>query len=273
MIIKKEWRILTIGDGDLSFSNALLTHHQPAALTATVYDSLTTMSEKYGDHFFQQLNSRGEQILFEFDVTNEQSWIALQKNSFDLVIFQFPLLPAFSSLSEYQTRCAVSNVNTLNRRLLRDFLVNSFTHFLDPKGQQLCYITSKDVKPYRQWNIENALHIQTDIDYLGSLPFDIKMFPDYKIRNVDRDKHVKDTKGVTYVWSRRKTHAITEKLSTAQFQHADCCTACRAGPFTTTRDRVQHNKSGKHLQMMEFERLWLLDLSSNLVNRPIHNET
>ena len=179
------------------------------------------------------------------------------------MIFQFPLLPAFNSFSEYKNRCADSNPNILNRRLLRSFLINSANHFLDPNGQQLCFITSKDVKPYRQWNIENALHLQSDIHYLGSIPFDIKMFPGYRVRNVDRDKHVKDTKGLTYVWSRKKEHAIADKLQAAQYQGENYCTACRAGPFSTELDKIEHKQSKKHLQMMEFERLWQTDIASN----------
>ncbi|HEY7865502.1 MAG TPA: class I SAM-dependent methyltransferase [Psychromonas sp.] len=259
MIIKKEWRVLTVGDGDLSFSNALLSH-QPAALTATVYDSLATMSAKYGDHFQQQLSAKKIPLIFEFDLTNPKSWIGLQKNSFDLVIFQFPLLPAFRSFSEYQERGKDVNFNTLNRRLLRRFLVNSFKHFLDPDGQQLCFITSKDVKPYREWNIENSLHLQTDINYLGSINFEIADFPGYKIRNVERDKFVKDTKGTTYVWSSKKQHHISAALQGALYQEDNLCSACRAGPFIRQEDRINHNQSKRHTQMMEFERLWLEDL-------------
>jgi len=262
MIIEKQWRILTVGDGDLSFSNALL-NHQPAALTATVYDSLTTMSDKYGDNFYQQLKMKNIPVLFDFDVCNAKSWAGLAKNSFDLVIFQFPLLPAFSSFSEYQKRCANININTLNRRLLRDFLINSFNHFLDPNGQQLCFITSKDVQPYSQWNIENSLNLHTDIYYLGSIPFMLKKFPGYKVRNVDRDKHVKDTKGVTYVWSRQQNHTISGELKVAQFQGADYCTACRAGPFSTPADRAEHNQSKKHMKMMQLEKLWMTDIKDN----------
>ena len=260
MIINKQWRILTIGDGDLSFSNALFKHYQPRSLTATVYDSLTTLSGKYGDQFYQQLNADNVQVLFEFDICNKDSWKQLLKNSFDVVIFQFPLLPAFNSFSEYKKRCADSNPNILNRRLLRHFLINSFKHFLDPDGEQLCFITSKDVKPYRQWNIENALHLQTDIHYLGSMPFDIEMFPGYKVRNVDRDKHVKDTQGVTYMWSQQEKNPIAKKLQAAQCQGDNYCTACRAGPFSTDLDLIEHNKSRKHLQMMEFEKLWLAEI-------------
>ena len=265
MIINKQWRILTIGDGDLSFSNALLKKHRPASLTATVYDSLASLSGKYGDLFYQQLKAENIPVLFEVDVCNKYSWEGLVKNSFDVVIFQFPLLPAFSSYSEYKNRCANLNPNILNRRLLRHFLMNSFNHFLDPNGQQLCFITSKDVKPYRQWNIENALHLQTDIHYLGAIPFDIKMFPGYRIRNVDRDKHVKDTRGITYAWSKQKKHPIVNKLQTAQYQGDNYCSACRAGPFSTESDAIEHKQSKKHLQMMEFEKLWLADIENSKI--------
>ncbi|WP_372881376.1 class I SAM-dependent methyltransferase [Psychromonas sp.] len=259
MIIKKEWRILTVGDGDLSFSNALLSH-QPKALTASVYDSLATLSGKYGDHFYRQLAANNTPVFFEFDVTKPASWGALPKHSFDLVIFQFPLLPAFRSFSEYQEQAQEISLNTLNRRLLRTFLINAFNHFLDPDGQQLCFITSKDVKPYREWNIENALHLQTDISYLGSVNFEIADFPGYKIRNVERDKFVRDTRGTTYVWGKTKHHEISPELQSPLYQDNHFCTACRAGPFTREEDRMEHSQSKRHKQMMEFEALWLEDL-------------
>ena len=47
MYINPKWRILTIGDGDLSFSVSLLKNYQPRALTATVFDSQLSLSTKY----------------------------------------------------------------------------------------------------------------------------------------------------------------------------------------------------------------------------------
>ncbi|WP_354624990.1 class I SAM-dependent methyltransferase [Psychromonas sp. MME2] len=261
MILEKNWRILTIGDGDLSFSNALQTTYGPATLTATVYDSLEAMRDKYDDLFYQQLTENKIQVLFEFDVTAPKTWQGLTKHSFDLVIFQFPLLPGFKSLEEYKARCNGINVNTLNRALLRSFLVHSFAHFLDPKGQQLCFITSKDVNPYRQWNIENALHIDTDIHYLGSSPFNIDNFPNYRVRNVDRDKHVKDTRGITYAWSLHKNHSLAKQLTPAMYQLNNCCSMCQVGPFINEVDRNKHNNSVKHKKMVEFEKLWAIKLS------------
>jgi len=262
MIIKKKWRILTVGGGDLSFSHSLFKYHQPAHLTATVYDSLNTMTTKYSENGYIALNETNVPLLFNFDVTDKNSWSTLKKQQFDVVIFQFPLLPAFQSFDEYKARGLQVSINTLNRSLLRDFLKNAFRYFLDPKGEQLCFITSKDVKPYREWNIENALHQQTDFHYIGSSLFEIKHFPEYKVRNVDRDKHVRDTKGRTYVWSLDQHHVIKDELDGPIYQQGNCCTICRAGPFTTELDRAEHNASKKHQQMLQFETLWLAQLAT-----------
>lgn len=256
MIIKKEWRILTVGDGDLSFSYSLHKYHQPNQLTATVYDSQSTMTNKYSDNAYQSLKKANVPLLFGFDVTDSNSWTDLKKNQFDVVIFQFPLLPAFRSYDEYQEQGKGVSINTLNRDLLRTFLKHAFQYFLDPNGEQLCFITSKDVKPYREWNIENALHQLTDFHYLGSSLFDINNFPEYKVRNVDRDKHVRDTKGRTYVWSLQQDHALKSALDKPIYRDDNCCTICRAGPFSTELDRVEHNASKKHQQMLQFEALW-----------------
>lgn len=261
MIINKTWRILTVGDGDLSFSHSLHKHHKPASLTATVYDSFETMTTKYSENAYNALTEDKVPLLFGFDVTAPESWSTLKKQQFDVVIFQFPLLPAFRSFDEYKQHGEKVSVNTLNRSLLRTFLKNAFKHFLDPKGEQLCFITSKDVKPYREWNIENALHQQTDFYYLGSSLFDITHFPDYKVRNVDRDKHVRDTQGRTYVWSLKEDHSLKTALDGAVYQEQGCCTLCRAGPFTTQQDREEHNVSKKHQQMLQFETLWSAHIS------------
>lgn len=256
MYINPKWRILTVGDGDLSFSVSLLQHHNPHQLTATIFDDYQTLSEKYGDEHFQQLQKHACPIFTGVDVTDPESWSALPRHSFDLVIFQFPLLPGFASVGEFQDKCANVSVNLLNRRLLRQFLQSSFAHFLDPKGAQLCFITSKDVKPYREWNIEYALTPGTDINYVGAMPFDIANFPGYRIRNVDRDKHVKETKGTTYIWSLKEHTELDDKLTQPKPLEGDHCTFCRAGPFTSAQHRKEHENSKKHQRMQFFDKQW-----------------
>ena len=271
MILNKQCRILTIGDGDLSFSYSLQKYHSPLSLTATVFDPHKTLQKKYGDVFYQKLQQENVSVLFNFDVTDKSTWENLTKNSFDIVIFQFPLLPAFSSFSDYQSSFLSRDkkdkntiVNTLNRKLLHTFLMHAEKYFLDKNGEQLCYITSKDVKPYREWNIEHSLAMKTNLHYLGSSNFDISLFPEYKVRNVDRDKHVRDTKAQTYVWSFNNNHPLKNKLQPAIFQEDNCCQCCRAGPFTTLQEKSEHEKSRKHQKMQDFEQAWESELNKEL---------
>lgn len=269
MYINPDWRILTIGDGDLSFSAAILKHHQPRALTATVFDDLAQLGLKYGDSFYQQLQQANIAVHTCFDVTKPDSWHQLSKQTFDLVIFQFPLIPGFKSKAQFEAQCLQYqppiSVNTLNRNLLRQYIVNCFNHFLDPKGQGLCYITSKDVKPYREWDIETGLlynlaEPQQNIQYQGQMPFNINKFPNYQIRNVDRDKHVKDTQGNVYVFSQQPQPQLAHQLKLPTYadpkQSDSYCRLCRVGPFFSAADKLDHAKSKRHQKMLGFEQQW-----------------
>ena len=256
MYINPSWRILIVGDGDLSFSLSLWRHHKPRQLVATVLDSVEALTEKYGSKHLEQLQQEGCPVFTEFDVLRPESWHSLELGRFDAVIFQFPLLPGFRSKQEFQARCAHGSVNTLNRYLLRRFLIHSFDHFLDPCGAQLSLITSKDVKPYRAWNIENALIRETGISYLGSMPFQIEQFPGYRIRHVDADRHVKETQGITYAWSLQAEHELTDRLTPAGFQGEQCCAMCRVGPFKTEDDKQRHLSSRRHQMMQTYEAQW-----------------
>ncbi len=265
MFINPDWRILTIGDGDLSFSASLLKNYHPRALTATVYDSRLSLSTKYSQQYLQQLRSSHCSVLTDFDVTNEASWGRLTRHQFDLVIFQFPLIPAFSNADDFHQQCKNISLNTLHRRLLRRYLINCFDYFLAKDGAQLAFITSKDVKPYRQWNIEHSLIVNTNIHYQGSMIFNLDNFPDYHIRNVDRDKYVKSTDSITYVFSRLAKTELEHRLlkpSLASKQN-NYCLLCRVGPFSTEQDKKIHFATNKHRKMQQYERQWLDDLSNN----------
>lgn len=262
MYINPSWRILTVGDGDLSFSLALQRHHRPAQLTATIYDPLATLTSKYGNDNYLQLVNSDCQVLTGFDVTDPLSWRDLNHQQFDLIIFQFPLIPAFGSQALFQQQQA--GANTLNRRLLRAFLLNSHNHFLDPNGAQLAVITSKDVKPYREWNIEHSLALNSELNYLGSMTFNAADFPGYQVRNVDRDKFVKDTQGISYFWSPQAMPAeLEERLTPPQYTGEHYCPMCRVGPFGNPQDQQSHQLSKRHLRMAGFEQLWLDDLNQS----------
>lgn len=265
MYINPDWRILTVGDGDLSFSASLLKHYQPAHLTATAFDQQAVLTAKYGSKYIDELTQQGCQILTGFDVTDCQSWGGLKQHDADVVIFQFPLVPAFSSFAQYQQQCANSSVNMLNRFLLRRYLLHCFEFFLAENGANLAFITSKEVKPYSHWNVEEAIIKKTAINYIGKMPFDIAKFPDYKIRNVDRDKHVKSTTSYTYVYSSKPYQEIdTTKLNIAPYiRQNNYCALCKVGPFSNEIDKKNHENSKKHQQMLAFDTEWSLFLASD----------
>ena len=260
MYINPAWRILTIGDGDLSFSHSLLKNYHPQNLTATIFDDHSSLNTKYGMSNFEKLQAKGCEVLTSFDVTNNQTWGQLSQHQFDAVLFQFPLIPAFNSIEVFKQQCLNISLNTLHRRLLRNYLLNCFDHFLDANGAQLAFITSKDVKPYRQWNIEHSLTINSDINYLGSMEFEIEKFPGYKIRNVDRDKHVKNTQGITYVFSRRVDTELDKIITKPKYLDNNYCSYCRVGPFFTEKDKQNHLVSKKHQKMALLEQQWLNDI-------------
>ncbi len=261
MQLQSNWRILTVGDGDLSFSRALRQHHNCQHLVASIYDPLPVMLAKYDAQAYQALCQLETPVWDNFDVTQPESWRELTPQSFDLVLFQFPLLPGFTSRNAFEQECAGYSVNTLNRALLRRYLQHCMTSFLDPLGAQLCVVTSKDVKPYRGWHIE-SLHHGTGAHYLGSTPFDIAQFPGYRVRHVDEDRHVKETRGISYFWSAQADHPIRATLTPNPYQDEHCCTACRVGPFTSEEDRLRHQQSRRHQVMEGYEQQWQRYLES-----------
>ena len=253
MYLNPDWRILTVGDGDLSFSNALNKALKPHTLVASTYDSEATITTKYADNAFTALDGAGVSILTEFDVTQPSAWQRLDRQKFDLVIFQFPLIPAFKDQTAFEQQ---ASANTLNRALLHQFIKYANHYALDESGPQLCYITSKDVKPYLHWNIEGSLAQGLNANYIGQMPFDITLFSGYKIRNVDRDKHVKDTSGITYVFSPSENNQLRPKLTYPNYLTDNHCALCRAGPFCFEEDQKKHFNGKKHLQMQSLENDW-----------------
>ncbi|OHU84255.1 MULTISPECIES: Rossmann-like fold-containing protein [Pseudoalteromonas] len=254
MIIDPKWRVLTVGDGDLSFSHALQARLSTGQLTASTYDNEQTIRNKYQDHALDLISGTCSQYLSEFDVTSINSWQRLAQPRFDLVIFQFPLLPAFADQQAFAQQ--QYSINTLNRGLLRQFIDNAYRFALDPQGPMLCYITSKDVKPYCEWDLEGSLCVNSKMSYLGQHPFDITQFPGYKIRNVDRDKHVKDTSGITYVFSTKANPTLQEQLYIPRYLQDNHCSFCRAGPFHSEADAQAHKNSKKHRTMLTHQQHW-----------------
>jgi hypothetical protein len=92
------------------------------------------------------------------------------------------------------------------------------------------------------------------------MPFNIGYFEGYKIRNVDRDKHVKDTSGITHVFSPKASNELntelTSLLTKPRYLAPNHCALCRVGPYMAIEDESKHLNAKKHQQMLRLEQDW-----------------
>jgi hypothetical protein len=233
-------RIITIGDGDLSFSLALSKRNEVAEVCATVLDSEHELRGKYQHNAINELKNAGHKVLFGVDITKPELIKNRSPQEFDLAIFQFPLVPNAGPRRPGQSWHQGAGSNLLNRQLLRAFLLNSAELLLAPEGARLCYVTSKDVKPYCDWNIESLGEPKPNevaaLKYVGKMPFNPGEFPGYRVRNVDRDKQVKSTAAITYVWTDNPQSAGNLDLTEPKTDMPRYCRLCDIGPVPDEQD-------------------------------------
>lgn len=101
---KETDRILLVGEGDFSFTRALLTHPTllnvilPKNVTASAYDSEEECFSKYSGAkgIVQDLRERGTEILFGVDATALEKCKILRKRKWDRIVWNFPHAGAFN---------------------------------------------------------------------------------------------------------------------------------------------------------------------------------
>eukprot|EP00667_Euglena_gracilis_P013302 EG_transcript_13700 len=144
-------RILVIGDGNFSFSHALVTRLGAGGnVTATGYDTQAATDRKYGDAaaFLLACHRRGCRILFGVDATRLSCYEDFAGQCFDFIVFNFPHTGS--------QQHGVSNEQVLrsirdNQRLLRKFLRHARS-LVEPVGGEV-HITLKRCQPYTDWDL------------------------------------------------------------------------------------------------------------------------
>lgn len=260
MYLSNSWNVITVGDGDLSFSQALLKKCPGIHVCTTVLDSEHQLREKYKDNAIDSLKNAQQSIVYGVDIIRPDSFTNRLQNRFDLAIFQFPLVPNAGPRRPGQSWHQSNDSNLMNRKLLHAFLQNAAKLLLSPEGARLCYITSKDVKPYCDWNIEalgNDHNGQpSPMEYIGQMPFNPNEFPGYRIRNVDRDKQVKSTAAITYVWTDNTNQPLSKTLQKPNFASDEYCQLCGVGPIQTAKDWQAHLNSRLHKRRLNYQLQW-----------------
>jgi len=160
--------LLTLGDGDFSFSLSLVHgHHRPDRLYATSYESLQSITSIYQncDSILQTLSSSGVQTFHDVDAANIAATIAIPKAHFDVVVWNFPCIAAITAGSDGQ----VTEIEA-NKTLLRKFFSN-VGQFLKVRGRREVHITHKTIEPFSWWGLTD-IAVECGWIYRGSLIFD-----------------------------------------------------------------------------------------------------
>lgn len=166
-----EKRVLTVGDGDFSFSLSLA-EQGVSSLVATSYESGESVTRTYPtvSHTLPTLRDLRVPIHHDVDATNIQvSCPALDAHLkyFDIIVWNFPCV------AEVKGADGQSDLQNVNKQLLRDFFDNAKKYLVD--GGEI-HVTHKTIEPFCWWGIIE-LGIASGLYYHGSVVFDRCLFP------------------------------------------------------------------------------------------------
>ncbi|KAJ6264893.1 hypothetical protein Dda_1046 [Drechslerella dactyloides] len=180
--------VLLIGEGDFSFSNAVLTASlttPPGTLTATTNESEATTLLKYpqAESHITHLRTLAHRVVFSVDATKPLPK-ALKQTTYDAILFNFPHTGGLTTAVDRQVRA--------NQQLLLSFLTNVKPH-LSPGG--VVAITLFDGQPYAQWDVRGLAKV-TGYSCRRSFKFDAGLYPGYRhVRTIGNRDREGDWKG------------------------------------------------------------------------------
>ncbi|KAF3769649.1 hypothetical protein M406DRAFT_231753, partial [Cryphonectria parasitica EP155] len=166
--------ILLVGEGDLSFSRALVEHHYCEHVTATVLDrNLDELVEKYSHvkENVEIIEGEGGKVIYGVDAKKMGPWAKKSgKESvgiFDRIIFNFPHTGGKSTDVNRQVR--------YNQELLVEFFKRALLS-LAPGGTVI--VTLFEGEPYTLWNIRD-LGRHSGLQVERSFRFQASAYPGY----------------------------------------------------------------------------------------------
>lgn len=181
--------VLTVGDGDFSFSLALARillgdecNSHKGRLIVSSYESLSTLKSTYPNiqETLSLLQSLGAQVLFQVDATclHENKTLGdIQKRKdffFHRVIWNFPCT------AEPNGQDGQNGEMDRNKEMVRQF-VDCSNEILDPISGEI-HMAHKTKPPYDQWMLQNMASHCPAISYLGRVVVDRSCFPPYTPR-------------------------------------------------------------------------------------------
>ncbi len=235
-------KILTIGDGDLTFSLALArlfhkanknkedTRKDSISIVATSYESLSTLQKIYPsirDTISELQQYKFVQIVYEVDATNLRNTLPNEvkdKFKFHRIVWNFPCT------AEKNGQDGQNNEMDQNKKLIEKFVHNCIP-FMDEMVASEIQMIHKTKPPYDQWKIEQVAldgwsKDDCPLEYKGRIVFDKCLLPPYVPRKALDKKSFPCHDACLYIlgWkdlSRASNHMVCDIMPTIP-QHQAC---------------------------------------------------
>eukprot|EP00961_Rhodomonas_salina_P255506 3453252-Rhodomonas_salina.2 len=263
MTTRREYKCLTVGDGDFSFSLALVRSSKCGgeSLLATSYDSFDGVVRKYGEAAesnVKALVDAGAVVQHGVDATQlEETLLA------DVVVeevhFMHPLIDAGDSdrLARSGVIACNSDVIIQNRLLVLRFLRSAQKLLARPIGE--IKVTVKDVYPYSWWRVGRLAEFAPPLRLKRVECFVLESFPGYVSRTVDRDGILPVESASSYVFGHldeTEDDGAPAAASSSTIKDAVFfCDTCDK-TFTSDGDRSRHLGNRKHNARSHLEERW-----------------
>lgn len=187
-------QVLTVGDGDFSFSLALARFG--CHVVATSYESKQTVQKVYSsvniDATLAELEYLDAQLAYDVDATNLAGTLpaVLANRTFQRIIWNFPC----SAVAKGQD--GQNQEMEQNKTLVREFVSNA-RHFC----KEQIHINHKTKPPFNQWKLDEVV-VSTagNLRYLGRVVLDRHLFPPYVPRKALDRKSFPCHDACTYIF-------------------------------------------------------------------------
>ena len=174
--IPENCRVLTVGDGDFSFSYGLAVSSQ-FKVVATSFENEATLRITYphAPEFISGLTSLPRtKVHFEVDATCLAASLSEKvKGRFDVVIWNFPCVRAESGADGQVDQL------TENQSLIRQFLLTSKPLLRDERS--CIFVAHKTIEPFCWWGID-SIGMECGYSLAAKVQFDICCYPHYTNR-------------------------------------------------------------------------------------------
>ena len=243
-------RVLTVGDGDFSFSLALARFG--CHVTATSYETKETVLRVYQsigvEATLSELEKDAGPIAFSVDATNLRETLPIldgdDQKQFDRIVWNFPC----SAVAKGQD--GQNQEMEHNKELVRRFVDNA-RNFLSSNGHGQIHINHKTKPPFNQWKLEEVAMsaAPNNVRYLGRVVLDRGLFPPYVPRKALDRKSFPCHDACTYIFD-----VVQDNTTTA--------TTMTTTTTTTTRNPLDATTISDPLEVLVENNVWLSSSSS-----------